>query len=776
MKANSAARHPPWRVEIALQSGADRDLLVETLGAEENLEPIGLEPGSTFSDEADLLILDLAILGHQREHVARLRSDAHPVVLPALLLAPGQRVSPGTIQRELGHAVEDVLRLPTTGPEIRTRIHNLLRLRDLSYQQSREHDLTRQALVGMNRALKTLHACNEVMLRESDEDGLIRAVCRMITQSEGYDLAWVGFVEGGADTTSTIVISEASGPAKGYADNLEVRWDDSPWGSAALGTALSSGRPQVIPDVMADSRMAPWWPQLEAWGLKSAILLPLRTHSGPRGTLVVYSRHRGDFENEENDLLERLSDNLAFGLDKLRMRRESERQGREIRRLAYHDTLTSLPNRRSLLHRLKQFATDDGNDRIAAVLFIDLNDFKLINDALGHAAGDEVLKRVAQRIQHTMRQGDLVGRQGGDEFIAVMVDEPRQPSPSEDDGVARLLRGAEALVGRIHESLRRPFEIQGYRHHLGASIGVSLFPYFGSDVETVIEQADMAMYQAKASGSPLVFYSHDLGSERQKRLTLEAELYHALEADQFVLHYQPIWEIDGGKIVGVEALIRWKNADGEMISPGTFLPLAEEIGLIGAIGDWVLVTAARQLATWRRDGVDVWMGVNLSVSQLRGKQAAVHIRDRVVAEGTDPSWWSLELTEDTLMQAPNEVAEAMHWLSEVGFRLSLDDFGQGYSSLARLQSMPLDTLKIDKMFIDRLEEKGAGGRIVSAITELGRHLSLKTVAEGIETEAQNKRLGDIGCHFGQGFLLSAARPAEDIPDLVRQEMAVPCLS
>lgn len=770
---DSVPQGQPWRVEIALQSNADCNLLIQTLGGDEDLESVGLEHGRPFSGAADLLILDPSTLRHQRKHVAQLRADAHPVVLPVLLLAPGQRVSPGALKQELGQAVEDVLRLPTTGPEIRARIRNLLRLRDLSHHQSREHDLTRQALAGVSRALKTLHACNEVMLRESDEDGLVSAVCRMITQSEGYELAWVGFAQEG---TSTITISEVSGPATGYADNLEVRWEDSPQGSTVVGTALSSGRTQVVPDLMSDHRMAAWWPQIEAWGLRSAILLPLRTQSTPSGILVVYSRDWGDFEGEENELLERLSDNLAFGLDKLRMRRERERQGREIRRLAYNDTLTSLPNRRSLLHRLKRVAADDGHDRIAAVLFIDLNDFKLINDALGHAAGDEVLKHVAQRIQHTLRQGDLVGRQGGDEFIVVMVDEPRQPSLEEDDGIERLCRGAEALAVRIYEALKQPFDIQGYRHHLGASIGVSLFPYFGSEVETVVEQADMAMYQAKSSGLPLVFYSDDLGSERQKRLTLEAELYHALEAHQFLLHYQPIWEIDGGNIVGVEALIRWKKSDGQMVSPGTFIPLAEELGLIDAIGDWVLVTAARQIAAWRRDGVDIWMGVNLSVSQLQGKKAAMHIRDMVTGEGTDPGWWSLELTEDTLMHAPNEVSEAMHWLSEAGFHLSLDDFGQGYSSLARLQSMPLDTLKIDKMFIDRLEEEGAGGRIVSAITELGRHLSLKTVAEGIETEAQHKQLGDIGCHFGQGFLLSAARPAEEIPDLVRQGMPAPCLS
>ncbi|WP_192034696.1 EAL domain-containing protein [Halomonas sp. YLGW01] len=756
------------RVEIALQASADRDLLVQTLGADESLSPVGLEQGASFSGAADLLILDPTLLQRQRALVSRLRAQAHPVILPVLMLVPGQRVSSDALEQELGQAVEDVLRLPTTAPEIRARVRNLLRLRELSQQQSRAHDVTRQAFDGVSRALKTLNACNEVMLRESDEDGLISAVCRMITQSEGYDLAWVGRLDEGTASLASIAIAAVSGAAAGYTDGLEVRLGDSPWDGAAIGKALSTGRPQVVSDLMADTRMAPWWPQMEAWGLNSVILLPLRTHYGPHTVLAVYSRHRGDFDDEENGLLERLADNLALGVDKVRMWRERELKDREIWRLAYKDSLTALPNRRSLLQCLKRVAAGDGKGRSAAVLFIDLNDFKLINDALGHAAGDEVLKRVARRIQDTLRQGDLVGRQGGDEFIVVMLEEPGQPAPNEDDGVKRLTRGAEALAGRVHRALHKPFDIEGYQHHLGASIGVSLFPYSGDDVELVIEQADMAMYQAKDSGAPLVFYSQDLGSGRQQRLTLEAELYHALAADQFILHYQPIWDIASGSIVGVEALIRWKKADGSMISPGTFIPLAEELGLIGDLGDWVLKTAARQLAAWRREGVEVWMGVNLSVSQLQGKRAAARIHEIITSEETQPGWWSLELTEDTLMRSPEQVAEAMHWLSEEGFRLSLDDFGQGYSSLARLQLMPLDTLKIDKMFVDRLEEEGAGGSIVRAITDLARNLSLATVAEGIETEQQKNQLADIGCQLGQGFWLSAARPGNEIPGLVRQ--------
>lgn len=755
------------RVECCLRSRSDRDLLTHILDAEQ-MSFAALEPTEPFSDAADLLIVDLAALQHRRDHILRLRSQAHPAVLPVLLLVPNQHASTQLIKNDLGTTLEDVLRLPTTALEIRARTRNLLRLRALSLRQYHENAAIQQAFEGLSRAYKTLNACNEVMLRESSTDGLIRAVCRVITRSEGYDLAWVGFVADDTATDSSVVISEAFGTAQGYVDDLVTALDYALEVNSAVGAALSTGQTQVMTDLASNSLT----PNSRAWGLKGVMILPLPVQYGPKCVLAVYSRHYGDFAQEEAEFLQRLGDNLAHGLDMQYMKREREQKDLEIKRLAYHDALTSLPNRHFLLQHLEQLTRPEITQQSAAVLFIDLNDFKVINDGLGHAAGDQVLKLVAQRIEQTLRDGDLVGRQGGDEFIVVMIDRPRQASADEPEGAQKLLLGAESLAGRIQESLRQPIEIQGHTHHLSASIGVSFFPLLASDVATVVDQADMAMYHAKKTGLPLVFYSHDLGSTRQKRMSLEADLYHALTTEQFILHYQPIWEIDGGKIVGVEALLRWKNSHGEMVSPGVFIPLAEEIGLIGALGDWVLVTAARQLALWRQSGVDIWMSVNLSVSQLNGRKSAVHIRDLLIAEGTLPEWWSLELTEDALMQSPEGVAEAMHWLNQEGFHLSLDDFGQGYSSLARLQLMPLDTLKIDKMFIDHMEVSVAGNPVVNAIIEIARHLKLKTVAEGIETEKQKLLLGEIGCQYGQGFLFSAARPAEDIPNLVEASLWV----
>lgn len=766
MSENSTTQSHAPRVEIALHTAADHNLLVRTLDAD-GLESERLNRDYSADHEADLLIIDPPSLQRLRGHIVRLRDKASPAVLPVLLLAQNAQISQEVIRRELGHTVEDVLRLPSTGLEIRARVRNLLRLRQLSLRQLREHDLTRQSLDGVARALRTLHACNELMLRETTEDGLVSAVCHIIAQSKEYALAWAGFAEHNAQTGSNIIIRAAAGPAANYTDDLEVRWNDCAKGRGPVGRALATGETQRVADLTIDPSVEPWQAQIEAWGLRAMIALPLRPQHGTAGVLVVGSLQPGDFKAEERQLLERLATNLAFGIDKLRIKRERERQETEIRQLAYSDALTSLPNRRALLHHLEQVVAND-EDQAVAVLFIDLNDFKLVNDALGHAAGDEVLKRAARRIQRTLRQGDLVARQGGDEFIAVLVDDPHSPAVAAEEGIQRLTRGAEALAGRIIEILQRPFDIEGYRHRVGASIGISLLPYLSADAATVIDQADMAMYQAKQTGKQLAFYAPDIGQDRQQRLSIEAQLHYALEAEEFYLHYQPIWEIDGGRIVGVEALLRWTNAAGRVVPPGEFIPVAEEIGLIGPLGDWVLVTAARQLASWRRDGIDIYMAVNLSVSQLQGVEASQHIHDLVIGEDTKPGWWLLELTEDMLMRAPEEVAEAMHALSNAGFRLALDDFGRGYSSLARLQLMPLEVLKIDKLFVDRLCKDASGGGVVRAIIDLGRNLSMRVVAEGIEADEQRDRLAALGCRWGQGFLISAARPPGEIPALIKQ--------
>lgn len=755
------------RVQVALRSRADQRLLVSTLtDAGLSVEPLAEsdEPGGA----ADLTIVDPGNLHRWRRTLQALRAREHPVVFPVLVLAGKQELSAEWLQHALGDDVDDLLQLPTSAAALQARVRNLLRLRSLSRTQAEEHRLTRQTLDGVSRALHTLHACNEIMLREATEDGLLASVCNIITESEGFALAWVGFADQADDGGSRIAKHHVAGPAAEYARVVDVHADDSPEGRGPAGLAIATGRTRIVADMAAEPSMAPWREPIARWGLGAVIALPLKAHRGPAGVLVVYSVHAGDFGDEERMLLERLADNLAFGIDRLRMQREKEEQSEEIRRLAYRDTLTGLPNRRSLLERLEHVVAHAGREQIAAVLFVDLNDFKLINDALGHAAGDEVLQSTARRIRHTLRAGDLVARQGGDEFIVVMIDDPRYPPPEDEDARARLVRGARAMAERIIETLRQPFDVRGYAHHLNASIGISLLPFLGDEPETVIDQADMAMYHAKHSEQRIAFYSTTIGSHRQERLSLEAKLHQALDSGEFHLGYQPIWELQSGRIVAVEALLRWQDDSGNTISPGTFIPVAEEIGLLGPIGEWVIAEAARQLEAWRRAGLELSMGVNLSVSQLQGAAAAGAIRDQVVASGSDPRWWVLELTEEAVMQSPDEVLEALHCLDAAGFRLALDDFGRGYSSLARLQTMPLHTLKVDKLFVDGLSGNEVGGRVVRAVVELARQLSLRVVAEGIESPDQHGQLAAMDCDYGQGFLVSAALPGDRIPGLVRQ--------
>ncbi|AWN17756.1 bifunctional diguanylate cyclase/phosphodiesterase [Salinisphaera sp. LB1] len=775
----SATEATRARIGAAIRSDGDFRLLARLLAPDDTLTLTRLQDDDLDSLKLDLLIADALSFRRLREPIMQRREDAGLVVLPVLVLAPQNKGTTGRLPAELGSSIEDILRLPTTGPELRARISNLLHLRALSQRQYLAHDATRRELSGLSRALRTLHACNEIMLRKTTEEGLLGAICRMIAQSEGYSLAWVGFLEDetGSKTAGNIRKVAIAGPAAEFARSTRVDVGDPAQGQGPSGRAIATGETQIAADLALDASVEPWREEIRAWGLGAMIALPLKPSAGPPGVLSVFSAHSGDFEGEVRKLLERLAANLTFGLDKLQMQRERERQADEIRQLAYQDPLTGLPNRRFLLQQFHQDHTariaQGGKPKAAAVLFIDINDFKLVNDALGHVAGDRMLRSVSQRIQGTLRKRDWVTRQGGDEFIAIMMDNPRRALAAEDteQSVQRLAEAAETLATRIIRILRRPFDIEGFSHRIDASIGISLFPYYSADPESVISQADTAMYQAKQAGNGIAFYSPETAQRRQRRFTLEARLHHALEHEEFSLHYQPLWETTTGRVVGVEALLRWQDSQGASISPGEFIPVAEEIGLIGPIGDWVLRTAARQIAQWRRDGLALYMSVNLAVSQLQGPDAARHIADLAAAGGAAPEWWSLEVTEDMLMHDVQSVEHSMRELSALGFRFALDDFGRGYSSLGRLQSLPLHTLKIDKLFVDELASNERGNSIIAAITDMARNLSMETLAEGIETDAQRMRLVELGCRWGQGFWLSAARPPEEIPSLVEASLA-----
>ncbi len=429
----------------------------------------------------------------------------------------------------------------------------------------------------------------------------------------------------------------------------------------------------------------------------------------------------------------------------------SERKEAEARinYLACHDALTGLLNRHSLELRLEQaLASAHRQGQVLAVVFLDLDRFKTVNDSLGHHAGDQVLVEVAQRLRQLLREVDIVARLGGDEFVAVLVG-LEQP-------------GAAALVcDKLRETLSLPYEAGGRSLSLTPSLGVSLYPQDAQDPEGLMRQADAAMYHAKASGrNNTQFYRPEFTAQSTERLELERDLRRALAAGQFELHYQPVVAAANGALEGMEALLRWRHPQRGLVSPLDFIPLAEELGCIEAIGAWVLDEACRQLASWRSAGVGPQrMGVNVSVHQLRSATLLGHVQQCLLRYSLPADCLVLELTESAAMAQPEQSIRCLQALRDLGVNLSIDDFGTGYSSLAYLKLLPIQSLKLDRSFVRDLERDENDAAICAATLALARTLGLRAVAEGVETEGQRRFLVEQGCTLLQGFLFSQPRPA-----------------
>jgi diguanylate cyclase (GGDEF)-like protein/PAS domain S-box-containing protein len=426
-----------------------------------------------------------------------------------------------------------------------------------------------------------------------------------------------------------------------------------------------------------------------------------------------------------------------------------------IEQLAYSDVLTGLPNRLQLQQKVEfalRLADRDGGQ--FAVLFIDVDRFKNINDSLGHKFGDRVLIKVAERINGALRQVDTLCRLGGDEFVVYL----HHADPL----------GAEMVARRILQDVAQPFKLDDLNLSISCSIGVAMYPTDGQTLDELIKQADTAMYRVKESGrANFRFYQPQMNADLLSRMKMDYSMRQAMERQQFNLHYQPQICLKTGKMVGAEALIRWTDAELGPVSPGVFIPLAEESGFIITIGAWVMEEAVRQAALWQQAGTPITVSVNVSALQFRQPDFVDRVADAIRNAGLKAELLELELTESILVQDADEALGRLNALSALGVRLAIDDFGTGYSNLAYLKKFPLQKLKIDRSFIQGLPGDESDLAIITAVTSLGHALRLEVVAEGVETEAQREQLVKLQCDHYQGFLCAPGLPAAEFARMLR---------
>lgn len=431
-----------------------------------------------------------------------------------------------------------------------------------------------------------------------------------------------------------------------------------------------------------------------------------------------------------------------------------------IQYLATHDGLTGLPNRMMFSELLTAaILSAHRYDRSFAVLFIDLDRFKTINDTLGHHAGDTLLKEAAARFKTALRASDMIARLGGDEFVALVHETPDEASVA-------------AVTCKILAAATRPFVLMERECRVSASIGIAMYPRDGNDEQTLMKNADIAMYYAKEEGkNNFQFYSKDISTQSLERLTLETNLRRALERDEFSLHYQAKRNLATGTITGVEALLRWNNEELGSVPPSLFIPLAEEIGAIVPIGKWVLQTACAQNMAWQRAGLPpVCMAVNLSVRQFADERLLDDIAAILRDTGMAPGLLELEITEGLVVHNPAHAQKLLSAVKRMGVRLAIDDFGAGYSSLGQLKHFPIDTLKVDRSFIRDVVRNPGDKAITEAIISMGKTLNLTVVAEGVETMEQEAFLKERACDQMQGYLFSKPVPPEEFAALLRTQM------
>lgn len=594
-----------------------------------------------------------------------------------------------------------------------------------------------------NRALRTLSHGNRIVTRATSEDELLGDMCKAIVDIGGYALAWIAYAVN--DEVKSIQPKAQAG-FKGHDFNafirsLNITWADAERGRGPVGTAIRTGRHHMVKNVDTDPNFVPWRKEARKYGHASCVAFPLKIDDDIIGALAIYSHETDAFDDAEVELLEETAQDLSFGLSLLRSRQRHQQADETIKRMAYYDSLTGLPNRQYLEEYLNQAIVEAAQyNQPLAVLLLDVDRFREINDTLGYQQGNLLVKNMGPRLRHVLPDSALIARTGEDEFGIALP--------------ACGTNGAQQIAQRMINIMERPFPLAGLMLDVQASIGISLFPGHGIEPEQLLRRADIALHQAKRTGMGYALYTpgHDQGNPR--RLALAGELRQAVDHRTVILHYQPKVDMRTGKVSGVEALARWQHPQYGTVTPGEFIPLAEHTGLIRPLTYLTLEMAARMCYQWRRAGMDVPLAVNLSPRCLHDIRLMDRVKGFFAAWDIQPGQIEIEITEGAIMSDPSGALHVLRQLSDMGVVIYIDDFGTGYSSMSYLKRLPVDGLKIDKSFVmDMLSNKDSLSIVRSAV-DLAHDLDLTVVAEGVEHQSSWEQLTDLGCDVAQGYYIS----------------------
>jgi len=615
-------------------------------------------------------------------------------------------------------------------------------LYDITVRKVAEQELQRAAAQQAAVARLGRHA-----LQDGDPVRLSKHAVPLMTEIEGVEAAcvWEAGQGGRRLHLRAGLEDETSGPERRASAARDSH----------AGAALESGLHVIVDDWSTERRFS-MPPVLRVLGVRSSLAVPIAGKERPFGVLDIHSTEPSRFTPQDVHFVQASANVLADSL-------ERHSADEALRHRVLHDSLTGLPNRPNFVDSL-QGALKRGiaSGSPVGILFIDLDHFKLINDSIGHHAGDDLLRAVAPRLRAHLRPGDIVARFGGDEF-GILVDR----LTDEDEALA--------IADRVAGAFSEPYTMGGADHFVTASIGIAVARPSGRepiDAEQLIRDADAAMYRAKERGrGRCEVFDAEMRARAVRRLETERELRHALGRDELELHYQPVVALGSGEIVGLEALVRWNHPKRGLLDPAEFVPIAEDSGLIEPIGHWVQETACRQALAWhdlRPDQRPLDIAVNLSARQVAHRDLADSVREILAETGLDPINLRLEITESVLVDESASATATLEALSETGVRLVLDDFGTGHSSLAYLNRFPFDALKIDRSFVEGLGVEQERTAVVEAVIGMARALSLDAIAEGVENEGQLSELCRLGCDYAQGHLFSRPLPAAKVTRLLRE--------